>query len=65
MKDSNSAARYKVGSEEGLRLLLQEMDEAGVDQIVIPGRKITQLPEVIKGLTDLSEINVSDEMLVE
>jgi hypothetical protein len=63
--DSTSPSMHKVGKDEGLRLLLNEMDDAGINQIVMPGRKISAIPEVVKSLSKSQSINVSDKMLAE
>lgn len=65
MTASSSPSMYKVGKEEGIRLLLNEMNEAGVNQIVMPGRKISAIPDALKGLTKSQSINVSDKMLLD
>ena len=51
----------KVGDPAGLDLLLAEIDEAGIDLVVAPGRKMSVKIEAIGEGT--SEINVTDEAL--
>jgi uncharacterized protein len=56
---------YKVGDEAGFDLLLSEMDEAGIDFVVAPGRA-TPPGLVVKavGGEGVINFNVSDEALV-
>ncbi len=62
---ATSPSMYEVGTEKGLRLLRQEMDEAGVDRIVVPGRKLERLPEAVRNLSGIESINVGDELLLD
>ena len=54
---------YKVGQPEGLDLLKREMDEAGVDLIVIPGRRLSNAPAAVAASGETKMI-VSDEDLL-
>lgn len=60
-----SPSMHKVGEEEGLNLALNEMDEAGIDLVVAPGRA-TPAGLQVKAIGGQGEINfnVSDEDLV-
>lgn len=60
---ATSPSMYKVGEEEGLELLLKEMDEAGVDYIVFPGRNLSKPPKAVLKESDVDTLNVTDEML--
>ncbi len=62
---ATSASMYKVGTEEGLDLLFREMDEAGVDKIVVPGRNIANPPKAVLQLSGTDRINVTDEMMID
>ena len=62
---ATSASMYKVGQAEGLDLLLAEMDEAGVDLIVMPGRNIAHPPKAVLQLSGTDKINVTDEMMID
>ena len=62
---ATSPSMFKVGQEEGLDLLFQEMDEAGVDVIVVPGRNIANPPKAVLQLSGSDKIDVTDRMLVE
>jgi predicted TIM-barrel fold metal-dependent hydrolase len=60
-----SASMYHVGEDAGLDLLRQEMDEAGIDLVVAPGRKLppkTAFKPI--GGNDAIDFNVTDETLV-
>ncbi len=56
---------FKVGSDEGFDLLLQEMDEAGVDKIVVPGRNVANPPKAVIKESKIRSLNVTDAELVE
>jgi len=60
-----SDSMHEVGKEAGLDLLRKEMDEAGVDLIVAPGRRIPS-GTVFKAISSEQavDLNVSDEVLV-
>ncbi len=62
---ATSPSMFEVGAEEGLDLLFKEMDEAGVDVIVVPGRNIANPPKAVLQLSGTDKIDVTDEMLVE
>jgi len=62
---ATSPSMFKVGQEEGLDLLFQEMDEAGVNVIVVPGRNIANPPKAVLQLSGTDKIDVTDAMLVE
>lgn len=62
---ATSESMFNVGKEEGLKLLLKEMDEAGVDFIVFPGRNLSKIPKAVLKESDIDSINVTDDMLVE
>jgi len=62
---ATSPSMFKVGDEEGLQLLMKEMDNAGVDLIVVPGRNITNPPKAVLQMTDTEKIDITDEMLLE
>ena len=61
---ATSPSMFKVGEDEGLELLLKEMDEASVDLIVVPGRNIANPPKAVLQMTNTDKINVTDEMLL-
>jgi hypothetical protein len=54
---------YKLGEQEALDLLKKEMEAAGVDYIVIPGREASSGPKAVDPSGKMSMI-VSAEMLV-
>ena len=56
---------YKVGTDEGLDLLYQEMIEAGIDKIVVPGRNLSNPPKAVVKESGITSLNVTDEELVE
>ena len=56
---------FKVGTEEGLDLLYQEMNEAGIDLIVVPGRNLANPPKAVVKESDIHSLNVTDTELVE
>lgn len=60
-----SPSMLEVGKKKGLQLLLQEMNESGVDQIVMPGRNLLNMPKAAKAFSDTDSINVTDEMLLD
>lgn len=62
---ATSPSMHEVGTGEGLELLLNEMNEAGVDLMVMPGRRVSTSLEAFKELTKTDSINVSDSKLVE
>jgi uncharacterized protein len=64
VSNATAPSMYKVGQPEGLDLLKQEMDEAGVDYIVIPGRKAAAAPAAVAA-SGTTEMIVSDETLVD
>jgi predicted TIM-barrel fold metal-dependent hydrolase len=61
--NATAPSMYKVGQTKGLDLLTREMDEAGVDYIVVPGRKISAGPAAVAA-TGTKEMVVSDETLL-
>jgi hypothetical protein len=44
---ATAPSMYKVGEEEGLRLLKKEIDETGVDYVVTPGRNVSVGPKSV------------------
>jgi predicted TIM-barrel fold metal-dependent hydrolase len=56
---------YKVGTDEGLDLLYREMTEAGIDEIVVPGRNLSNPPKAVVKESGITSLNVTDEELVE
>jgi len=56
---------HKVGTEEGFELLLAEIDEAGIDKIVVPGRNLANPPKAVLQMTGTKSLNVTDEELAE
>jgi len=62
---ATSPSMFKVGEKEGLDLLFKEMDEAGIDQIVVPGRNIANPPKAVLQKTDTDKINVTDQELIQ
>ncbi len=62
---ATSPSMYKVGEQEGLDLLFREMDEAGVDIIVVPGRNLANPPKAVLQLSGTDKINVTDEMMID
>ena len=62
---ATSKSMFKVGEEEGLELLLKEMDEAGVDYILFPGRNLSKPPKAVLKESDLNTINVTDDTLLQ
>ena len=61
---ATSPSMFKVGEEEGLDLLRREMDDAGVDVIVMPGRNLANPPKAVLQMSGADKINVTDEMMV-
>jgi predicted TIM-barrel fold metal-dependent hydrolase len=60
-----SPSMHKVGEEAGLDLLMKEIDEAGIDFVVAPGRATPAGGMVFKAMgDDVIDFNVSDEALV-
>ena len=64
LPDTLTPSVYKVGEPEGLSLLKKEMNEAGVDYVVAPGRYVSVGPKAVDPSGAQSMI-VSDETLVE
>jgi predicted TIM-barrel fold metal-dependent hydrolase len=64
LPDTLIPSMYKVGEPEGLSLLKKEMNEAGVDYVVAPGRYVSVGPKAVDPSGAQSMI-VSDETLVE
>ena len=64
---SVSKSMSHVGDAAGFKLLTAEMDAAGVDHIVMPGRNVggAGLIKAAANLSDEGGINVSDEMLLD
>jgi len=62
---TTSPSMFKVGEKEGMDLLFQEMEEAGIDQIVVPGRNIANPPKAVLQKTDVNNINVTDQELIQ
>ncbi|NPA24937.1 MAG: amidohydrolase family protein [Deltaproteobacteria bacterium] len=56
---------FKVGTDEGIDLLYREMDEAGIDLIVVPGRNLSNPPKAVVKESDNSSLNVTDSELAE
>jgi hypothetical protein len=61
---TTSPSMYKVGGQEGLDLLKKEIDEAGIDYIVAPGRNVSVAPAAVDP-TGQQGMVVSDETLVD
>jgi predicted TIM-barrel fold metal-dependent hydrolase len=55
---------YEVGEQEGLNLLKKELDEAGVDYGVTPGRNLPAGPTALDATGRQGKV-VSDQMLVD
>jgi uncharacterized protein len=64
LPDTLTPSVYKVGEPEGLSLLKKEMNEAGVDYVVAPGRYVSVGPKAVDPSGAQSMI-VSDETLFE
>lgn len=62
---ATSPSMYQVGTAQGLSLLKQEMDAAGVDHILMPGRNVATTIKALEMLSDATSINVTDGMLLE
>lgn len=60
-----SPSMNKVGEKEGIDLLRREMDEAGVDLIVVPGRNVSDTIKAAAHLSATDSINITDQMLLE
>jgi predicted TIM-barrel fold metal-dependent hydrolase len=61
-----SPSMRQVGTDEGLDLLISEMDEAGVDAIVAPGRQATVDAKLVGGPDgETVSITISDQELVD
>jgi uncharacterized protein len=58
-----SPSMHKVGKDAGIDLLVKEIDEAGIDLVVAPGRA-TPAGLVVKAAGGEIDFNVSDETLV-
>ncbi len=56
---------YKVGTDAGLDLLYQEMNEAGIDRIVVPGRNLSNPPKAVVKESEITSLNVTDQELVD
>ena len=63
--DMISPSMRRVGQKEGIGLLRQEMDEAGVDLIVVPGRNVSNTIKATAQLSETGGINITDQMLIE
>jgi predicted TIM-barrel fold metal-dependent hydrolase len=60
---ATAPSMYKVGEEEGLRLLKKEMDDTGIDYAVVPGRNVSVGPKAVDP-TGTQSMIVSDQTLV-
>ena len=56
---------FKVGTDEGFDLLYQEMDESGIDYIVVPGRNLANPPKAVVKESEKTSLNVTDSELAE
>lgn len=63
-ENADSPSMHKVGEEAGLDLLMKEINEAGIDLIVAPGRALPAGLEVKAVAAGEIDFNVSDETLV-
>lgn len=61
---ATAPSMYHVGEEEGLRLLRDEMDEAGVEYVVAPGRNVTTPLKAVDPAGQATMV-VGDETLVD
>jgi predicted TIM-barrel fold metal-dependent hydrolase len=61
---ATAPSMYKVGEEEGLRLLKKEIDETGIDCVVVPGRNVSVGPKSVDP-TGTQGMVVSDQTLVD
>jgi uncharacterized protein len=61
---ATAPSMYKVGEEEGLRLLKKEMDDTGIDYAVAPGRNVSVGPKSVDP-TGTQSMIVSDQTLVD
>lgn len=61
---ATAPSMYKVGEEEGLRILKKELDETGIDYVVVPGRNVTVGPKSVDP-TGTQGMVVSDQTLVD
>jgi predicted TIM-barrel fold metal-dependent hydrolase len=61
--EATSPSMFQVGEQEGLNLLKKELDEAGVDYGVTPGRNVPAGPKALDAGTQGKV--VSDQMLVD
>jgi predicted TIM-barrel fold metal-dependent hydrolase len=64
LSEATSPSMYKVGEQEGLNLLKKEMDEAGIDYGVTPGRNVPPGPKALDPAGTLSRM-VTDQMLLD
>jgi hypothetical protein len=61
---ASAPSMYKVGEEEGLRLLRKEMDDTGINYLVAPGRNVSVGPKAVDP-TGTQSMIVSDQTLVD
>jgi predicted TIM-barrel fold metal-dependent hydrolase len=61
---ATAPSMYKVGEPEGLSLLKQEVDAAGIDYVVVPGRNVSVGPKAVDP-TGTQSMIVSDQTLVD
>jgi predicted TIM-barrel fold metal-dependent hydrolase len=61
---ATAPSMYKVGEEEGLRLLKKEMDDTGIGYVVVPGRNVSVGPKAVDP-TGTQSMVVSDQTLVD
>jgi predicted TIM-barrel fold metal-dependent hydrolase len=55
---------YKVGKPEGIDLLMDEVNAAGVDYFVMPGRKVSKVPDAVLAAGGSTEMIVDDAALL-
>jgi predicted TIM-barrel fold metal-dependent hydrolase len=62
-----SSSVHKAGQDVALDLLLREMDAAHVNEIVMPGRNVSDISAVgaIAATTDESSFSITDQLLVD
>ena len=56
---------FHVGEEKGIELLSRELDEAGIDRIVMPGRYLADPPKAALRESGMTDINVDDRTLLD
>jgi uncharacterized protein len=61
---ATAPSMYKVGEQEGLGLLKKEIDEAGIEYVVAPGRNVSVGPKSVDS-TGTQSMVISDQTLVD